>query len=100
MMSWRSYGRKRSGSIKRGWGGIRFDDPSYSTEVNLGVGYALTLAWSKQEGAFYFAGQKESPRHTCGDKDYRNCPDQERIPTEFFKNKTLLCEYRYQIQQN
>jgi hypothetical protein len=58
----------------RGWGGIRFDDPGYSTEIHLAVGYALTLDWSKQEGAFYFAGRKEGPRHTCGDKDYRNCP--------------------------
>ena len=58
----------------RGWGGIRFDDPGYSTDVRLGVGYALTLGWSKQDDAFYFGGGKVGPRHTCGDKDYRNCP--------------------------
>jgi len=58
----------------RGWGGIRFDDPDYSTAVNLGVGYALTLRWSKIEGAYYFPGRKRGPYHTCGDKDYRNSP--------------------------
>ena len=63
----------RAGS-PRGWGGIKFDDPEYSTDVNLAPGYALTLDWNKIEGAWYHAGRKEHPRHTCGDKDYRNCP--------------------------
>jgi hypothetical protein len=64
----------RDAGSPRGWGGIRFDDPGYSTDVSLGPGYALTLDWDKIDGAFYFAGRDQGPQHTCGDKDYRNCP--------------------------
>lgn len=63
----------RAGS-PRGWGGIKFDGPNYSTAVDLAPGYSLTLDWDKIDGAHYFAGRKEGPHHTCGDKDYRNCP--------------------------
>ena len=63
----------RAGS-PRGWAGIKFDEPDYSTDVDLGVGYALTLNWNTVEGGWYHAGRKEHPRHTCGDKDYRNSP--------------------------
>ena len=58
----------------RGWAAIKFDDPDYSSAVNLGVGYALTLNWSRVEDGYYFAGSKRPPGHSCGDKDYRNCP--------------------------
>jgi len=58
-----------------GWGGIKFDDPTYSTDVNLGPGYSLTLAWTAVEGAHWFSGRQTVPRHTCGDKDYRNSPE-------------------------
>lgn len=58
----------------RGWGPIIFDDPGYSTAVNLRPGCSLTLDWDRIEGAWYFAGSKTPPRHSCGDKDYRNCP--------------------------
>jgi len=64
----------RSSSSPRGWATIKFDDPDYSTAVNLGVGYALTLDWDKVEGAHYCRGVKTAPHHSCGDKDYRNCP--------------------------
>ncbi len=64
----------RNAGSPRGWGAIRFDDPKYSTAVNLGVGYALSLDWSTVEDGWYFRGRKQGPRHTCGDKDYRNCP--------------------------
>lgn len=64
----------RNAGSPRGWGGIRFDDPDYSTDVSLGFGYALTLDWSKTDDAFYFRGRKKGPYHTCGDKDFRNCP--------------------------
>jgi hypothetical protein len=64
---------RRSGS-PRGWGGMRFDEEDYSTDVNLGVGYSLTLDWDHQRDAWYHEGKSEHPRHTCGDKDYRNCP--------------------------
>jgi len=58
----------------RGWATVQFDEPRYSTAVNLGVGYALTLDWDKVEGAFYFNGKDKPPGHSCGDKNYRNCP--------------------------
>jgi len=64
----------RNAGSGRGWGGIRFDDPKYSTSVNLGAGYSLQLDWDKVKDAYYFRGRKRGPYHTCGDKDYRNCP--------------------------
>ncbi len=67
-------GSSRNAGSPRGWGGIRFDDPDYYTDVSLGVGYSLTLDWNAIDGAFYFRGRDKGPHHTCGDKDYRNCP--------------------------
>lgn len=65
---------KRSGS-PRGWMGIKFDDEGYSTAVNLGPGFSLTLDWAKADGAFFFSNQtKKIPRHSCSDKEYRNDP--------------------------
>jgi len=64
----------RDAGSPRGWGGIRFDDPKYSTDVDLRPGYALTLDWKTVDDAYYFRGRSTSPRHSCGDKDYRNCP--------------------------
>ena len=58
----------------RGWASVQFDDPKYTTAVNLAPGYCLTLDWDRIDDAWYFRGSKQSPRHTCGDKDYRNCP--------------------------
>lgn len=66
--------RKGAGS-PTGWGAIKFDEPGYSTDVNLAPGYSLTLTWDAVEGAHWFNGRKEIPKHTCGDKDYRNSPD-------------------------
>jgi len=57
-----------------GWGGITFDDPVYSAEVHLSPGFSLTLLWDPIEGTHWYSGRKESPSHTCGDKDFRNCP--------------------------
>ncbi|MCK5528429.1 MAG: hypothetical protein KAI74_01990, partial [Kiritimatiellae bacterium] len=57
--------------------GIAFDDPSYSTDINLNLGYSLDLYWNhiptKNKGWFW-NGQKWEPGHSCGDKDYRNDP--------------------------
>jgi len=64
----------RDAGSPRGWGGIRFDDPKYSTDIDLRPGYALTLDWKTIDDAYYFRGRSTSPRHSCGDKDYRNCP--------------------------
>ena len=67
--------RKNNAGSPTGWAGIKFDDPAYSADVNLGPGYALTLLWNPIEGAHWFNGRKDVPTHTCGDKDYRNSPE-------------------------
>ncbi len=63
----------RDSGSPRGWGGIRFDGDEYSSDVDLGCGYSLSLDWNKVDEGWYFRGHKQGPRHTCGDKDYRNC---------------------------
>ncbi|MCS7238661.1 MAG: hypothetical protein NZ899_10390 [Thermoguttaceae bacterium] len=64
----------RNAGSPRGWGSIVFDDPSYSAAVNLRPGYRLDLTWDKEPDGWYFGTSKNPPHHTCGDKDYRNCP--------------------------
>lgn len=63
------------GGSPRGHMGIAFDEPTYSTAVDLSPGYALTLDWDKAEGAHYFRGSKNPPQHTCGSKEFRNSAD-------------------------
>ena len=58
----------------RGWASVQVDGDGYSTDVSLAPGYALDLTWDKVPGAHYFNNQPKPPAHTCGDKDYRNCP--------------------------
>lgn len=64
----------RDAGSPTGWGGLQFDSPGYSTDINLAPGFSLTLTWSPIAGAFWNNGQTRAPNHTCGDKDYRNCP--------------------------
>jgi len=66
-------GSNRAGS-PTGWGGLQFDSPGYSTNVNLASGYSLTLTWDAIKGAHWWNGRKYVPGRGCGDKDYRNCP--------------------------
>ena len=88
----------------RGWAAIKFDDPDYSSAVDLGVGYALTLNWSRVEDGYYFAGSKRPPGHSCGDKDYRNCPVsgpllepyRELNPARSWSNGTLVFKPDFQ----
>jgi hypothetical protein len=88
----------------RGWNAIKFDDPGYSTAVDLGVGYALTLDWNRVEGGYYFPGHKQGPAHSCGDKDYRNCPAsgpllepyRELNPARSWSNGTLVFKPDFQ----
>ncbi len=61
-------------SNKFGHAGIKFAEDGYNTNVNLAPGYSLELMWKSIEGAHWFNGRKYTPHHTCGDKDYRNCP--------------------------
>ncbi|MBN1420588.1 MAG: hypothetical protein JXP34_17575, partial [Planctomycetes bacterium] len=64
----------RDAGSPRGWASISFDDRDYSTRVDLAPGYALTLDWDRIDDAWYFRGRDRGAYHTCGDKDYRNCP--------------------------
>ncbi len=64
-------------SNKFGHMGLKFEDSDYSTDVNLPPGASLELRWSHTDGGHWHhwkTGRKHVPRHSCGDKDYRNCP--------------------------
>jgi hypothetical protein len=61
-------------SVKFGHAGIKFEEDGYNTNVNLAPGYSLELMCKSIEGAHWFSGRQYTPYHTCGDKDYRNCP--------------------------
>lgn len=64
-------GRDRS----EGWGGIQHSSGGYSPEVNLAPGFSLENTWDPVPDAWYWAGQKIAPAHTCGGhKDTRNDP--------------------------
>jgi len=65
--------RRRSGS-PTGWAGIIHDEKGYNTDVNLAPGMSLELMWKALPQSWYWRGQKDSPGHTCTDKDFRNCP--------------------------
>ncbi len=56
-----------------GWNGIKFDTDDYSTDVNLSTGQSLTLTWDAVEDGHWWSGKRWTPRHSCGDKEYRNC---------------------------
>jgi len=58
-----------------GWGGMQHATGSYSADVNLAPGFALTSTWDKAEGAWYWADSKVAPCHTCGNKEIRNSPE-------------------------
>jgi hypothetical protein len=58
-----------------GWAGMRHATGDYSADVNLKPGFALTSSWDKVPGAWYWAGSKIEPCHTCGDKEICNSPE-------------------------
>ncbi len=64
-------------SNKFGHMGLKIQEDGYNTDVNLAAGYSLELMWKHIDGAHWYnwqSGRKYIPGHTCGDKDYRNCP--------------------------
>lgn len=64
-------GRDRS----EGWAGINHANGSYSADVNLAPGFSLENTWDPMPDAWYWAGQKTAPAHSCGGhKDTRNDP--------------------------
>jgi len=66
-------GRKVVGPSKQ-WKGIKHATGNYSTDVNLAPGMSLELMWKSVKDAQWWSGTKYVPVHSCGDKDYRNCP--------------------------
>ena len=64
--------RKVAGS-QTGWNGIKFDTGDYSTDVNLSPGNSLTLTWDTVANGHWWSGKRWTPKHSCGDKEYRNC---------------------------
>jgi hypothetical protein len=58
-----------------GWAGMNHATGSYSAEINLAPGFALTNTWDKAPGAWYWEGSQVEPCHTCGDKEIRNSPE-------------------------
>jgi hypothetical protein len=79
-----------------GWAGINHATGNYSADVGLVPGTALTNTWDAVEGAWYWEGSKDAPRHTCGNKDLRNTPDAGLVLEPYFQhvrsyaNGTLL----------
>ena len=64
----------RMNGSPRAWGAIKFDSKAYSTDVNLGPGQSLELMWRAVKDAHWWTGRKYVPDHSCGNREYRNCP--------------------------
>ena len=65
----------RGADRSAGWAGINHADGGYSAEVNLAPGFSLMNTWDPMPEAWFWAGQKVAPAHTCSDhKDTRNDP--------------------------
>ena len=71
---------------EEGWGGIRHATGDYSADVDLAPGWSLTNTWDAVDGAWYWAGSKQPPRHTCGNKDLRNSPDAGLLLEPYFQH--------------
>ncbi|HEY7427301.1 MAG TPA: hypothetical protein VH682_23910 [Gemmataceae bacterium] len=83
----------RKAGSPTGWTGIVFDSRGYSTDVNLAAGSALTLTWDAVKGASWMGGRKYTPLHTCGDKDYRNCPAIGPLMEPYHKSSAMRRTY-------
>ena len=58
---------------------------NYSADVNLAPGFALTNTWDpSRRDAWYWAGSKIAPCHTCGDKEIRNSPEKGPVAEPYF----------------
>lgn len=66
--------RSKQGAAES-WGGYNHATGTYSTDVNLAPGFALTSTWDPMPDAWYYAGSKNPPAHSCkGYPDTRNNP--------------------------
>ncbi len=65
------------------WNTTKFDDdPSYKTDINLSEGMILDLTWDKISDGWVHSVM---PKHTCGNKDYRNSPEMGPILEPYMK---------------
>jgi hypothetical protein len=80
----------RAGSPE-GWAGINHATGNYSADLALAAGYSLTNTWDAVEGAWYWAGNKVAPKHTCGNKDLRNTPDAGLVLEPYFQHVRSYC---------
>jgi hypothetical protein len=71
-----------------GWAGINHATGNYSMDVNLAPGFSLENTWDPMPDAWYWAGNKDAPRHTCGGhKDTRNDPGYGLILEPYINSK-------------
>jgi hypothetical protein len=86
----------RGSGSPEGWAGINHATGNYSTDVNLAPGFVLENTWDGIPDAWYWAGHKDPPRHSCGQKDLRNDPGYGQVlepyinkPARSYANGTL-----------
>ncbi len=83
--------RKSRAGSPEGWGGMKHATGSYSADVNLAPGFALTNTWDPSADAWYWASSKVPPCHTCGDKEIRNSPEKGPV-AEPYLSPAWKCE--------
>ena len=70
------------------WAGMNHATGSYSMDVNLAPGFSLENTWDPIPDAWYWAGTKTPPAHTCtGHKDTRNSPGYGQILEPYINSK-------------
>jgi hypothetical protein len=75
-----------------GWAGIVHADGGYWTDVNLAPGFCLENTWDPMPEAWYWAGEKIAPAHTCpGHKDTRNDPGFGLVLEPYINSKPFRC---------
>lgn len=78
----------RGADRSEGWGAINHANAGYSAEVNLAPGFSLMNTWDPMPEAWYWAGQKVAPAHTCGGhKDTRNDPGFGLVLEPYYNSK-------------
>lgn len=75
--------KNRAGSPE-GWASINHASGSYSADIHLAPGFALTNSWDSIADAWFWADSKVAPCHTCGDKEVRNSPEKGPIVEPYF----------------
>ena len=70
------------------WAGINHATGNYSMDVSLAPGFCLENTWDPMPDAWYWAGNKTPPAHTCpGHKDTRNSPGYGNVLEPYINSK-------------